>query len=304
MHLALASSHIAMAQALTQRTKDGSYIVDRKNYPGYEDNLDSKIVHIGDVPVGDRFVLIAGPCTVQHLEQTMEVAQTVKELGAHILRGGAYKPRTNPYSFQGLGEEGLRILQTVKERVSMPLVTEVMDPRDVDKVGAVVDCFQIGARNMQNYPLLKEVGEYCKAHKEKAVMLKTGLAATLPDVMGALEWLAFSGAENILVCERGSSLAGNNGLRYHPNFDLLKELRIRTPYPIIGDPSHSAGKSELVPKIADAYLGAKVDGLMIEVMRDSEQPIDEFGNEVCDYKQGLRVKDFAEYIKKLSLTRK
>ncbi len=273
------------------------WLVARESRDEFRNNLDTVSFTIGNVTVSQhRPLIIAGPCAVHSREQTLAIAQHVKEAGADMLRGGAYKPRTSPYAFQGLEEEGLKILAEARELTGLPIVTEVMDPRLVELVGQYTDVLQIGARNMQNFPLLREVGKYAAQH-QKGILLKTGLMPKLKEVLCAAEYLAHEGAEKIIICERGISLTtGDTRNTPHPSF--VRELRQATFLPVIGDPSHSTGDRELVEHTSDMYLAAKANGLLIDVIRDDEPDVIN-GHPVCDYKQGLPASRFKAYLNSL-----
>jgi 3-deoxy-7-phosphoheptulonate synthase len=276
----------------------GYRIVAREHLPEFVGNLNTLKFNISGVEIGNgKPIIIAGPCAVHTREQLLEVAQGVKAAGANMLRGGAYKPRTSPYGFQGLGEPGLKILAEAKEITGLPIVTEVTDPRLVSLVGQYADVLQIGARNMQNYALLQEVGKYA-AKNDKGILMKTSHGVpTLAEVLGAAEYLAKEGAQKIIICERGIALPTGE-TRNTPNPAFLRSLRKHTYLPIFGDPSHSSGESDLVTSTADQYFSAGANGLIIEVIRDTEKPsID--GTPVCDYKQGLRVSAFKQYMDNL-----
>ena len=220
------------------------------------------IVKIGNVEVGAGrpLVMMAGPCSVETLEQTVTTAKAVAALGANILRGGAYKPSTSPYNFRGLGEPGLEILDEARKASGLPVITEVLTPTDVPIVVAVADCLQVGARNMQNFALLDAVGE----QRERPVVLKRGLSATIEEFLLAAEYILARGHPNVILCERGIRTFE----KYTRNtFDvsaipLLKRL---THLPVIGDPSHGTGKWYLVHPVALAAVAAGADGLIIEV---------------------------------------
>jgi 3-deoxy-7-phosphoheptulonate synthase len=231
---------------------------------------------------GDHFGLIAGPCTVEGREQTLEVARVVAESGATMLRGGAYKPRTSPYSFQGLGVEGLRLLQEAKEETGLPIVTELMDVRDVADVVEVADVVQIGARNMQNYTLLSEIGR-----AGLPVLLKRGLSATLDELLMAAEYVLKEGNGNVMLCERGIRTFEPS---YRFTLDLLAVpvLRELTHLPVIVDPSHAAGRRDWVQPMSLAAAAAGADGIMVEVHNEPEEAI-------CDGPQALPTEIFAEY---------
>ena len=235
---------------------------------------------------GGHFALIAGPCTVESREQLLETADIVKDAGAAMLRGGAYKPRTSPYAFQGLGQEGLRLLAEAKERTGLPIVTELMDQRDLDQVLEVADVVQIGARNMQNYSLLAEVGR-----SGCPVLLKRGFSSTLEELLMAAEYVLKEGNEAVMLCERGIRTFETS---YRFTLDLmavpvLKEL---SHLPVIVDPSHAAGRRDLVMPLSLAAAAVGADGIIVEVHPHPEQAI-------CDGPQQLVADDFAEYVERV-----
>jgi 3-deoxy-7-phosphoheptulonate synthase len=231
---------------------------------------------------GDHFAMIAGPCTVEGRDQTLEVARVVAENGAAMLRGGAYKPRTSPYSFQGLGVEGLRLLDEAREETGLPIVTELMDVRDLNDVAEVADVIQIGARNMQNYSLLSEVGR-----SGLPVLLKRGLSSTLEELLMAAEYILKEGNDQVMLCERGIRTFETT---YRFTLDLLAvpALRELTHLPIVVDPSHAAGRRDWVGPMSLAAAAAGADGIIVEVHPEPEQAI-------CDGPQALRTDDFAAY---------
>ena len=231
---------------------------------------------------GDGFTLIAGPCTVESREQLLTVADVVAAGGADMLRGGAYKPRTSPYSFQGLGREGLTLLAEAKAETGLPVVTELVDVRDVEDVAAVADVIQIGARNMQNYALLTEVGR-----TDCAVLLKRGLSATLDELVSAAEYVLKEGNERVMLCERGIR---THETAYRFTLDLLAipALKEMTHLPVIVDPSHAPGRRDWVESMSLAAAAAGADGLIVEVHNDPDQA-------VCDGPQSLHTDGFAEY---------
>jgi 3-deoxy-7-phosphoheptulonate synthase len=235
---------------------------------------------------GEHFATIAGPCTVESREVLLDAARTVKDAGAQFLRGGAYKPRTSPYSFQGLGEAGLRLLAEAKAETGLPIVTELMDVRDLEPVLEVADVVQLGARNMQNYTLLTEVGR-----AGKPVLLKRGLSATLEELLMAAEYILKEGNEQVMLCERGIRT-------YEPSYrftlDLMAVpvLRELTHLPIVIDPSHAAGKRSLVEPLSLAAAAAGADGIIVEIHPSPEEA-------VCDGPQALYADDFAAYLRKL-----
>jgi 3-deoxy-7-phosphoheptulonate synthase len=231
---------------------------------------------------GGNFGLIAGPCTVESREQTLAIADVVAEEGATMLRGGAYKPRTSPYSFQGLGQEGLKLLQEAKERTGLPIVTELMDARDIEDVVEVADVIQIGARNMQNYPLLAEVGR-----TDCAVLLKRGLSATLEELLMAAEYVLKEGNERVMLCERGIR---THETAYRFTLDLLAipALQEMSHLPVIIDPSHAPGRRDWVRSMSLAAAAAGADGIIVEVHNEPEEAI-------CDGPQALPTEQFASY---------
>jgi len=235
---------------------------------------------------GDHFATIAGPCTVESREVLLDAAHSVKDAGAQFLRGGAYKPRTSPYSFQGLGEAGLRLLSEAKAETGLPIVTELLDVRDLEPVLEVADVVQLGARNMQNYTLLTEVGR-----AGKPVLLKRGLSATLEELLMAAEYVLKEGNEQVMLCERGIRT-------YEPSYrftlDLMAVpvLRELTHLPIVIDPSHAAGKRSLVEPLSLAAAAAGADGIIVEIHPSPEEA-------VCDGPQALYADDFAAYLRKL-----
>ena len=231
---------------------------------------------------GDNFALIAGPCTVESRTQTLEVARTVADGGATMLRGGAYKPRTSPYSFQGLGAEGLRLLAEAREETGLPVVTELMDVRDTEDVVEVADVIQIGARNMQNYSLLAEVGR-----TGLPVLLKRGLSATLEELLMAAEYVLKEGNDKVMLCERGIRTFETS---YRFTLDLLAvpALRELSHLPIVIDPSHAAGRRDWVGPMSLAAAAAGADGIIVEVHNEPEEAI-------CDGPQALPTEGFAEY---------
>jgi 3-deoxy-7-phosphoheptulonate synthase len=242
-----------------------------------------KILEVDDQTIGDgNFALIAGPCTVESREQTLAIAEAVAAGGATMLRGGAYKPRTSPYSFQGLGGEGLAILAEAKAATGLPIVTELLDIRDADDVVEAADVIQIGARNMQNYPLLTEVGR-----SDRAVLLKRGLAATLQELLMAAEYVLKEGNENVLLCERGIRTF-ETAYRFTLDLTAVPVLKELTHLPVIVDPSHAAGRRALVEPLSLAAAAVGADGIIVEVHPEPDEAI-------CDGPQQLRNDAFADY---------
>jgi 3-deoxy-7-phosphoheptulonate synthase len=231
---------------------------------------------------GEHFAMIAGPCTVESREQVLETAEAVKAAGAAMFRGGAYKPRTSPYAFQGLGEAGLRLLAEAKEIHGMPIVTELMDVRDLEPVLAVADVIQIGARNMQNYTLLAEVGR-----SGCPVLLKRGLSATLEELLMAAEYILKEGNEKVMLCERGIRTF-ETAYRFTLDLMAVPVLRQLSHLPVVVDPSHAAGRRDLVLPLSLAAAAAGADGIIVEVHPNPEEAI-------CDGPQALRTDEFADY---------
>ncbi|MCX7769529.1 MAG: 3-deoxy-7-phosphoheptulonate synthase [Proteobacteria bacterium] len=216
---------------------------------------------------GNKIAIIAGPCAVESREITIETALRVKEAGANFFRGGAYKPRTSPYSFQGLGEEGLKILYEAKKETGMPIVTELMDPRDADLVCQYADIIQIGARNMQNFRLLLEVGKI-----DKPVILKRGLSSTINELLMSAEYIASQGNTKIILCERGIRTF-ETATRNTLDLSAVPLLKSLTHLPVIVDPSHGTGHWDLVTPMAVAAVACGADGLMVEVHPHPEKAL-------------------------------
>lgn len=221
---------------------------------------DDTIVNVGDARVGGvEPVIIAGPCAVESYEQTMSIADLVASTGVKLFRGGAFKPRTSPYSFQGLGEEGLKILREVRERFGLRIVTEVLDTETADLVEEYADVIQIGARNMQNFSLLRRVGQ-----AKKPVMLKRGMSATLDELLLAAEYIMAEGNYNVILCERGVRTFADH-TRNTLDLSIVPAVQHRSHLPIIVDPSHGTGKRHKVIPLARAAIAAGADGIMVEV---------------------------------------
>jgi 3-deoxy-7-phosphoheptulonate synthase len=232
---------------------------------------------------GENFALIAGPCTVESREQTLQTARVVRDAGATLLRGGAYKPRTSPYAFQGLGQEGLRLLAEAKAETGLPIVTELMDMRDLDAVLEVADVVQIGARNMQNYPLLAEVGR-----SGRPALLKRGLSSTLDELLMAAEYILKEGNPNVMLCERGIRTF-ETAYRFTLDLMAVPVLKELSHLPVIVDPSHAAGRRDLVLPLSLAAAAVGADGIIVEVHPNPDEAI-------CDGPQALRADEFAEYV--------
>src|SRR5580692_8535826 len=241
------------------------------------------VLDIGGAKVGGgNFALIAGPCTVESREQTLQTARVVRDAGATLLRGGAYKPRTSPYAFQGLGQEGLRLLAEAKAETGLPIVTELMDVSDLDAVLEVADVIQIGARNMQNYPLLAELGR-----AGRPALLKRGLSSTLDELLMAAEYILKEGNPNVMLCERGIRTF-ETAYRFTLDLMAVPVLKELTHLPIIVDPSHAAGRRDLVTPLSLAAAAVGADGIIVEVHPNPEEAI-------CDGPQALRTDEFADY---------
>lgn len=246
-------------------------------------------VDVSGVKIGcGNLGLIAGPCSVESYEQVLEIAKAAKASGANLLRGGAFKPRTSPYSFQGLGLEGLDILCAVREETGLPIVTELMSPDYLDVFNEKVDLIQIGARNMQNFDLLKQLG-----HVDKPVLLKRGLNATYEEWIMSAEYIMANGNENVILCERGIRTF-ESYTRNTLDLQAIPVLRKLTHLPVIVDPSHAGGKWWLVEPMAKASVAAGADGLMIEVHNNPECAL-------CDGAQSLKPKKFDELIKEVRM---
>lgn len=221
---------------------------------------ENTVVELGDVRIGgDELVVMAGPCAVESYEQTLRIAMRVKTAGGRVLRGGAYKPRTSPYSFQGLGLEGLQILQRVRHETGLPVVTEATDIDVLDEVAEYADMVQIGARNMQNYSLLKRAGR-CG----RPVLLKRGMNATMDELLLAAEYILDQGNERVVLCERGIRTFVDHS-RNTLDVSILPVLKRVSHLPVIADPSHAAGRRPMVPPLSRAAIAAGADGLLIEV---------------------------------------
>jgi 3-deoxy-7-phosphoheptulonate synthase len=256
-----------------------------------ETKYENTVIKVGDVEIGGKtVVMMTGPCTVETPEQMREAAKAVKKAGAHILRGGAFKPRTTPYSFQGMGEAGLKLLREVADENGLKVVTEVMDTRDVLLVAKYSDILQIGARNMQNFNLLKEVGK-CN----KPVLLKRGMCNTIKEFLLAAEYIMSEGNHQVILCERGIrtfETETRNTLDIS-SIPVIKEL---SHLPIIVDPSHAAGKRSLVPALSRAAIAAGADGLIIEMHPHPEEAL-------CDGDQSITpdmLTDLMKDIKKIA----
>ena len=245
------------------------------------------VVTVGDVKIGGHtIVVMAGPCSVENREMLLTTGRAVKRSGARILRGGAFKPRTSPYSFQGLGEEGLKFLRETGRTLNMPVVTELMDARDIGLLEPYADIIQIGARNMQNFDLLKEVGQ-----AKKPILLKRGLAATITEFLLAAEYILSQGNFNVILCERGIRTFEDQ-TRFTLDLTAVPVIKKRSHLPVIVDPSHGTGAWDYVGPMAKAAVAAGADGLMLEVHPNPEAAL-------SDGPQSLLPKTFAALMKDL-----
>jgi 3-deoxy-7-phosphoheptulonate synthase len=244
-------------------------------------------VHGRTVGAPSSFTLIAGPCAVESLEQTLSAAHAVSQAGATMFRGGAYKPRTSPYAFQGLGREGLEILAQARAETGLPIVTELVDTRDLEAVAEVADVIQIGARNMQNYALLAEVGR-----SGIPALLKRGLSSTLAELVSAAEYILAEGNPNVILCERGIRTF-ENAYRFTLDLGAIPVLKRMTDLPVIVDPSHAAGDREMVLPLSLGAAAVGADGVIVEVHPAPEEAI-------CDGPQQLATSAFAHYAAQLA----
>jgi 3-deoxy-7-phosphoheptulonate synthase len=244
---------------------------------------DPTIIEVRGRRIGNGyFGLVAGPCTVEYREQTLETARVVAAAGATMLRGGAFKPRTSPYAFQGLGEEGLEILAEAREETGLPLVTELLDPRHVDAVVETTDVIQIGARNMSNFSLLAEVGR-----AEKPVLVKRGPSATVEELLMAAEYVVREGNARVILCERGIKTF-ERSTRYTLDLGSIPVLKQETHLPVIVDPSHAAGRRDLVLPLARAAVAVGADGIIVEAHPVPEEAL-------CDGPQQIPTAEFPEF---------
>jgi 3-deoxy-7-phosphoheptulonate synthase len=219
-----------------------------------------------DVAIGgDRFIVMAGPCAVEGYEQFRTIAQYVRDEGGHLLRGGLFKPRTSPHSFQGLREEGIPVAKSVKEEIGLPFITEVLDPRHIDMLHEVADIYQVGARNMQNFALLTELGKV-----DRPVMLKRGMSATVEDVLQAAEYVVVEGNDDVILCERGIRTF-ETATRNTLDISAVVALKRFSHLPVVVDPSHACGHDWMVPALSRAAVAAGADGLLIETHHHPQQ---------------------------------
>ena len=266
----------------TVRVTEKYKLVSRDFHPA------NTVIDVDGVKIGgDEIVVMAGPCAVENLEQLRESAKAVKECGAKFLRGGAYKPRTSPYDFQGLGEEGLKILRQTADEFGLKVVTEIVDGNDIDLIENYADILQVGARNMQNFQMLKALGK-CK----KPVMLKRGLAATISEWLNAAEYIVSGGNENVIFCERGIRTY-ETFTRNTLDLSAVAAIKELSHLPIIVDPSHGTGRRPMVSPMAKAAIAAGADGLIIEVHPHPEIAL-------SDGNQSLTPQDFQNLMTELN----
>lgn len=248
------------------------------------------VIDVGTVAVGAEFAVFAGPCSVEGEEMLLDTARTVREAGGHVLRGGAFKPRTSPYSFRGLGEEGLELLALAREETGLPVVTEVMAPAQMELVARYADVLQIGSRNMQNYDLLEEVGR-----AEQPVFLKRGMSATIREFLLAAEYVLNAGNPRVMLCERGIKTF-ETATRNTLDISAVPVLKEETHLPVIVDPAHATGRRELIEPLAAAAAAAGADGVMVEVHPEPPQAL-------SDGAQSLTFDDFRSLMDRLAAYR-
>ncbi len=288
---AIGSQDVAVIQQLEQLggvdrviTVTQTYRLASREFHEADTIIDLRGIRIG----GPHVNVIAGPCAIESRELLFDVGQAVKDAGASILRGGAFKPRTSPYSFQGKGIDGLKILKEAGEALNMPTITEVMDPRDVEVVSQYADIFQIGARNMQNYNLLLEVGR-----TSMPVFLKRGLAASVSELLMSAEYVLSQGNEKVIVCERGIRTFADE-VRFTLDISAVPVIQERSHLPVFVDPSHAAGKRDLVPALALAAIAAGAAGVIVEVHSCPEQAL-------CDGPQAVLPARFKQLMSEIRL---
>ena len=243
-------------------------------------------VKVGSLVIGEGFCVMAGPCSVETEEQTIETAKIVQRNGGNILRGGAFKPRTSPYSFQGLGLEGLKILAAARKATGLPVVTEVLDPRDVAWVSEYADILQVGARNIQNFSLLKEVGK-----ASKPVLLKRGMHSTIEEWLYSAEYILAEGNKDVILCERGIRTFETH-TRNTLDLNAVAAVKTLTHLPVIVDPTHGTGRRELIEPMALASVAVGADGIMVEVHWQPDEAL-------CDKDQALPPEEFEQLMKKV-----
>lgn len=253
-------------------------------HSGREFKKEDTLIHVGDVTIGgDHFVPIGGPCAVESYEQTLRIAKAVKNAGAKILRGGAYKPRTSPYSFQGLGIEGLKILEQVKKEVGLPVITEALDLTSLEQVAKYTDIIQIGTRNMQNFTLLQEAGKL-----SMPIMLKRGMSATIEEWLSAADYLMDSGNTNIILCERGLRSFDRN-TRNLLDLTAIPVVKKLSHLPVIVDPSHGTGRKDLVLPMSKGAIAVGAHGIIVDVHDRPQEAL-------CDGPQALNFSEFEQLV--------
>jgi len=256
-------------------------LVSRETHP------ESTTIEIGDIKIGgEKPVIMAGPCAVESEEQALTIAHIVKKHGALIFRGGAFKPRTSPYSFQGLGEKGLKILKKVREETGLPIVTEALDHTNIDMVEEYADIIQIGARNMQNYSLLRQAG-----HASKPILLKRGFSATIEELLMSAEYIISEGNNQVILCERGIRTFANN-TRNTLDLSAIPSIKEVSHLPVIVDPSHAAGLREYVIPLSKGAIAVGADGLLVEVHHDPPHAL-------SDGMQSLYPEQFEQLMKEI-----
>jgi 3-deoxy-7-phosphoheptulonate synthase len=254
------------------------------------ESKEKSIIRIGDVAIGCDLAIIAGPCSIESPEQALTIARAVQAAGANLFRGGAFKPRSSPYSFQGLGLEGLKILEMVRKETGLPTVTEVLDPRDVSWVSEYVDLLQIGARNVQNFSLLKEVGR-----AGKPVILKRGMYSTLLEWLQSAEYILKEGNPRVVLCERGIRTV-ETYTRNTLDLSAVPALNELSHPPVVIDPTHGTGRPSLIPAMSLAAIAAGADGIMLEVHHNPEEAL-------SDKDQALLPDQFARLVPKMKTLR-
>jgi len=260
---------------------------DQLNLVSREKVPEGTVINVSGIQIGGpEIVIMAGPCSVESKEQLFRTATAVKEMGAHILRGGVYKPRTSPYSFQGLQDEGLELLSWIRDEINIPIVTEIMDPRKLELVCEHADILQVGSRNMQNISLLNEVGK-----TRKPVLLKRGMSATIEEFLFAAEYILNQGNDRIILCERGIRTF-EPSTRFTLDIGAIPMLKQMSHLPVIVDPSHGTGHWWMVPSLAKAAIAAGADGLIIEVHYDPQKAL-------CDGGQSLHPEKFKNLMDEL-----
>ncbi len=246
---------------------------------------ENTLIRVNGVTIGGKkIVIMAGPCSIEGREMLMAIGKSVKSSGAAILRGGAYKPRTSPYSFQGMGKEGLELLKEAKHLLKMPVVTEIMDTKDIDLISDYTDIFQVGARNMQNFSLLKELGS-----TNKPILLKRGLSATIKELLMSAEYIASKGNDKIILCERGIRTFETE-TRNTLDLNAIPVIKKLTHLPIIVDPSHGTGRRDIVATMSMAAIAAGADGIIVEVHQQPEKAL-------SDGEQSLKPDEFKQMVK-------